>query len=198
MERKIGPAFTQSSGYPYEGEGKGSTALANEIKGRLRFPDIFISADPAVNTTLMGAANGNYVSWYTTFIRTSMVIGYSPSSKFAADFRAAANSSRSWYQVLEEPGLRLGRTDPLLDPKGVRSIITMELAEQYYHQSGLASKVLGAAENTSQIFPEETLVARLGSGQLDAGFFYLNEVMDAKLPYVTLPTQINLSDPALN
>src|SRR5438552_17530247 len=69
MEKKVGPAFTQATGYPYQGEGKGSSALANEIKGKLSFPDIFISASPAVNTTLMGAANGNYVSWDVPFIR---------------------------------------------------------------------------------------------------------------------------------
>jgi molybdate/tungstate transport system substrate-binding protein len=198
MEKKIGPAFTQATGYPYQGEGKGSSALANEIKGKLSFPDIFISASPAVNTTLMGASNGNYVSWYTPFIRSSLVIGYSPGSTFAADFQAAASGAKTWYQVIAEPGMRIGRTDPALDPKGVRTIILMELAEQYYHQPGLASKILGAANNASQIFPEEDLIARLGSGQLDAGFFYLNEATDAKLPFVTLPTQINMGDPALN
>ncbi len=198
MEKKIGPAFQQATGYPFEGEGKGSTALANEIKGHLRSPDIFISADPAVDTTLMGANNGNYVSWYATFTRTSMVIGYNPKSKFADDLQAAANGVKPWYQVLEEPGLRLGRTDPLLDPKGVRTLFVMQLAEQYYHQPGLAARILGSAENTAQIFPEEALVSRLGSGQLDAGFFYLNEVKDENLPYITLPVQINLSDPSLD
>jgi molybdate/tungstate transport system substrate-binding protein len=198
MEKKIGPAFTQTSGYPYEGEGKGSTALANEIKGKLRTPDIFISADANVDKNLMGSANGNYVSWYTPFARTSIVIGYNPSSKFAADFQAAANGSKPWYQVLEEPGLRLGRTDPALDPKGVRTIIVMELAQQYYHQPDLSQKVLGATENAGQIFPEEELVTRLGSGQLDAGFFYLNEVKEQNLPYITLPDQVNLSNPSLN
>lgn len=198
MEKKVGPAFTQATGYPYTGEGKGSSALANEIKGKISFPDVFISAAPAVNTTLMGASNGNYVSWYVPFIKSSLVIGYSPTSKFAADFQAVASGSKTWYQVLEEPGIRIGRTDPALDPKGVRTIIMTELAQTYYNQPGLSSKILGAPNNTSQIFPEETLVARLTSGQLDAGFFYLNEVTDANIPYVTLPTQINMGDPSLN
>jgi molybdate/tungstate transport system substrate-binding protein len=198
MEKKVGPAFTQATGYPYVGEGKGSSALANEIKGKLSFPDVFISAAPAVNTTLMGAANGNYVSWYAPFIRSSLVIGYSPNSKFAADFHAVASGSKAWYQVLEEPGIRIGRTDPALDPKGVRTIIMTELAEKYYNQPGLSTKILGAPNNTNQIFPEEELVTRLTSGQLDAGFFYLNEVTDANIPFVTLPTQINMSDPSLN
>jgi molybdate/tungstate transport system substrate-binding protein len=198
MEKKVGPAFQQATGYPYEGEGKGSTALANEIKGHLRTPDIFISADANVDKGLMGASNGNYVSWYVPFIRTSLVIGYNPNSKFAADFQAAASGSKLWYQVLEESGLRLGRTDPALDPKGVRTLLLMELAAQYYRQPDLSQRILGTAENANQIFPEEELVTRLGSGQLDAGIFYLNEVKEQNLPYITLPAQINLGDPGMN
>jgi molybdate/tungstate transport system substrate-binding protein len=198
MEKKVGPAFQQATGYSYEGEGKGSTALANEIRGKLRTPDVFISADPAVDTTLMGPANGNYVSWYATFTRTAMVIAYNPNSKFAADFQAAASGAKPWYQVLEEPGLRLGRTDPQLDPKGIRTLYLLQLAEQYYHQPGLSQRILGDPENANQIFPEEELVARLGAGQLDAGFLYLNEAKEQNLPFITLPDQINLSDPSLN
>ncbi len=197
MENKVAPAFKQSTGYTFEGEAKGSLALANEIKGHLHRPDIFISASPAVNKQLMGSANGNYVSWYLNFAHSEMVIGYNPHSRFASDFQAAAKGSKPWYQVLEEPGIRLGRTDPILDPKGQATIYLMELAQSYYHQPGLAQKILGANENTSQIFPEEELVARLGAGQLDAGFFYINEAKAASIPSITLPSQINLGDPSL-
>jgi molybdate/tungstate transport system substrate-binding protein len=197
MENKIKGAFDQSTGYTFEGEAKGSLALANEIKGHLHRPDIFISASPGVNTQLMGAANGNYVSWYINFARTELVIGYNPQSKFAADFQAAASGSKPWYQVLEEPGLRLGRTDPLLDPKGQATLYLFQLAENYYKQPGLGQKVLGADENSAQIFPEEELVARLGAGQLDAGFFYLNEAKQANISYISLPAQVNLGDPTL-
>lgn len=197
MEKKVSPAFNQATGYTFQGEGKGSTALANEIKGKLRTPDVFISADPRVNTTLEGASNGNYVSWYMTLAKTQLVLGYSPKSKYAADFQAAANGTKPWYQVLEESGVRIGRTDPLLDPKGYSTLFMFQLAQQYYHQTGLTQKILGSDENTSQIFPEEELVARLGSGQLDAGIFYLNEVKQQNLPYITLPSQINLGDPSL-
>ena len=197
MEKMVKSAFDQSTGYTFQGEAKGSSALVNEIKGKLSFPDVFISANPKLNTQLMGAANGNYVSWYLDFARTEMVIGYNPNSKFAADFQAAANGSKQWYQVLEEPGLRLGRTDPLLDPKGVNTIYTLELAEKYYHQPGLTQKILGSNENTSQIFPEEELVSRLGAGQLDAGFFYTNELKGPNIPYITLPDQINLGNASM-
>lgn len=196
MEHQIGPAFDKATGYTFQGEGKGSSALATEITGHLRTPDIFISADPKVDQSLMGASNGSYVSWYMNLARTQLVIGYNPDSKFATDFRAAASGSKSWYQVLEESGLRLGRTDPELDPKGVSTLLMFDLAQTYYNQPGLKEKILGADENASQVFPEETLVARLGAGQLDAGVFYLNEAKAANIPYITLPDQINLGNPA--
>lgn len=196
MEHKLGPAFQQATGYTYQGKGAGSTALANQIKSKLIAPDVFISASSGAYQPLEGAANGNLVSWYMSFAATQMVIGYSPKSQFATQLQAAAGGSTPWYSVLETPGLRLGRTDPALDPKGVNTIYTMQLAETYYNQPGLAKKLLGANNNPAQIFPEEDLVARLTSGQLDAGFFYLNEVKDAGLPYITLPAQINLGDPS--
>lgn len=196
MEHHLGPDFQHASGYTYQGKGAGSTALANQIKSKLITPDVFISASTSAYKTLQGDANGNIVSWYLSFAATSMVIGYSSKSTFASQFQAAANGTTPWYQVLQSPGLRLGRTDPALDPKGVNTLFTMQLAETYYNQPGLAQKILGANNNPAQIFPEETLVARLGSGQLDAGFFYLNEVKDAGLPFVGLPAQINLGDPS--
>ncbi|HLZ20513.1 MAG TPA: extracellular solute-binding protein [Ktedonobacterales bacterium] len=196
MEHKLGPAFQSATGYTYQGKGAGSTALANQIKGKLIQPDVFISASAGAYKPLMGGANGNIVSWYLSFAATQMVIGYSPHSHLASQLQAAASGSTPWYSVLETSGLRLGRTDPRLDPKGINTLYTMKLAEIYYSQPGLSAKILGTPENTSQIFPEEDLVARLGSGQLDAGFFYLNEVKDAGLPYITLPAQINLGDPS--
>jgi molybdate/tungstate transport system substrate-binding protein len=197
MEKSVKPAFQQATGYTYQGEGKGSTALVNEIKGHLSSPDVFISAGAGSDKLLMGAANGNYVSWYVNMARTELVIGYSPQSKFVADFQAAASGSKPWYQVLEEPGMRIGRTDPLLDPKGVNTIYMAELAEKYYNQPNLKQQIFGADENSSQIFPEEELVARMGTGQLDAGIFYLNEIKTTNIPYISLPPQINMGDPTM-
>ncbi len=196
MEHKLGPAFDSATGYTFQGEGAGSTALATQIKSKLIVPDVFVSASASAYKTLQGADNGNIVQWYATFATSSMVIGYSPKSQFATQLQAAASGQTPWYQVLETPGLRLGRTDPALDPKGVSTLYTLQLAEQYYQQPGLEQKVTGGAANTSQIFPEEELVARLTAGQLDAGFFYINEAKDASIPYITLPSQINLGDPS--
>jgi molybdate/tungstate transport system substrate-binding protein len=40
----------------------GSVGLANQIKGNLRQGDVFISANPKVNDSLMDAANGHWES----------------------------------------------------------------------------------------------------------------------------------------
>ena len=190
FERDLGPAFTRASGIPVLGRAGGSTALAHMIRDGLIPVDVFVSAEPGVNGILAPRAGAPSASWYLTFGTTSMVIAYAPGSRFAPALRIGP-----WFHVLVSPGLRLGRTDPALDPKGFRTILVAQLAEAYYHEPGLARRLLGPDENPSQIFPEEALVGRLTSGQLDAGFFYLVEAVAEQLPYVALPPALNLSDP---
>ena len=166
MEHGIGPAFDKASGDTFQGYAGGSSGLANQIKGKLRQGDVFVSASPKVNDGLSGAANGDWVSWYITFAQSPVVIGYNASSKFAADLK-----SKPWYQVLQEPEIKIGRTDPKLDPKGALTVTLMQQAEALYKSPGLSEKMIGAPDNPAQVLPEETLVGRLQSGQLDVGFF---------------------------
>lgn len=185
MERGAGPAFERATGDRFRGYAGGSKLLANQIKARLRAADVFVSANPALNEGLMGPANGNRIAWYVSFAESPLVIGCSPGSRFAAEFK-----SRAWYQVLEEPGIRIGRTDPNLDPKGALTLTLMKSAEAFYRVPGLAQRVLGPDENAAQVFPEEALVGRLQSGQLDCGFFYSTETSAAGIPAVKLPQRI--------
>jgi molybdate/tungstate transport system substrate-binding protein len=185
MEHGVGPAFDKASGDTFQGYAGGSSGLANQIKGKLRQGDVFVSASPKVNDGLIGAANGDWVSWYTTFAQSPVVIGYNASSKFAADLK-----SKPWYQVLQEPGIKIGRTDPKLDPKGALTVTLMQQAEAFYKSPGLSEKIIGAPDNSAQVLPEETLVGRLQSGQLDVGFFYSTESADVKIPVITLPPEI--------
>lgn len=179
MERSVGPAFNKATGLDFQGYAAGSNKIANEIKGKLRRGDVFISASPKVNGLLMGDANGNHVTWYVNFAKSPLMIGYDPRSKFAKDFR-----TKRWDKVLQEPGIRIGRTDPRLDPKGAFTVQMVARAADLYHEPDLVQKILGAPENPTQVLPEETLVGRLQSGQLDAGFFYSTETSDLKIPAV--------------
>ena len=182
MEHDLGPAFGRATGYAYEGYGAGSTELVSQIKGGVRYGDVFISASPTANQGLEGSANGKLVSWYATFAKAPLVIGYNSNSEFASDFR-----SKPWYQVITEPSIRIGRTDPTLDPKGKLTVDAMTQAA-----SALNLPALTAALPNFAVFPEETLVGRLESGQLDAGFFYSNEAKEQNIPTVPI-TPVALS-----
>jgi len=177
MDSQVGPAFDKATGDRFVGFPGGSQALAAEIKGRLERADVFVSASPAVDGSLMGKANGEWVTSYRTFGRTYLEIGYNPKSRFARQLR-----SRPWYDVVAQPGFRLGRTDPATDPKGVLAKEALLLAAKQHHLSALRRE----ATETSNIFPEESLVGRVQAGDLDAGFFYQVEAVAAKLPAVPL------------
>jgi molybdate/tungstate transport system substrate-binding protein len=176
MEHDLGPEFARASGYTYEGVGAGSTELVAQIKGGIRHGDVFISASPSANQALEGAANGDLVRWYTTFAQAPLVIGYNPKSSVAAQLR-----SQPWYHVFTQPGIRVGRTDPALDPKGKLTVQAIDEAA-----SELDIPALADALRHFDVFPEETLVGRLEAGQLDAGFLYSNEAAEQHIPTVTL------------
>jgi molybdate/tungstate transport system substrate-binding protein len=195
MENGLGPAFSKASGYAYQGEAQGSLAAARMIHDGLRSPDVFISADPAVNTNvLMGDKNGNFATWFLTLASSQLVLAYSPQSKFADKFQAAAAGTIPWYEVLKTPGLRFGRGDPRTDPKGYRTLFLFDLAGKHYKLPELPG-LLGDPVNPDQVFPEIVLLARVQSGQFDAGIFYKHEVVAHKLPFVTFPPEISLGDP---
>jgi molybdate/tungstate transport system substrate-binding protein len=177
MEKQIGPAFHAATGYTFQGFSAGSAALATQIKGKVRQGDVFVSASPSVNQTLMGPSNGNWVSWYVTFANSPLVIGYNPHSKFAADLK-----TKPWYEVITEPGFLMGRTDPKTDPKGKLADMALAQAAKMYNLPALNA----IASATDNVFPEETLVGRLQAGQLDAGFFYTSETTAAGIPTVDL------------
>ncbi len=49
------------------------------------------------------------------------MVAYNPNSKYASQFKAIADGTKplsGLYTLLETPGLKLGRTDPNIDPQG--------------------------------------------------------------------------------
>jgi molybdate/tungstate transport system substrate-binding protein len=177
MEQGFGPAFERADGYSFRGFGGGSTELASQIKARVRTGDVFISAAAAADGSLEGAANGGWVSWYSTFMASPLELAYNPSSNLGKQLRRGV----PWWKALTKPGIRVGRTDPRLDPKGVLTVEAVDRAAQKLHDPALAK-----ALSSFEVFPETSLVGRMQSGQLDAGFFYAVEAKNAKLSTVAL------------
>ena len=194
MDRFLGPAFAKANGVEYQGIGQGAYGLARQLQGRLLQADVFISITPGPIDILR---NAGMIGAAVPVASTQMVITYSPKSRFLPELEAAAQGKKPWYEVLQTPGLRFGRTDAAIDPQGQNIIFTMLLAQNYYAQPGLADRILGGTQNTQQIFTEASLLSRLEAGQLDASSGYLSAARSHHLPFIRLPEEINLSNPEM-
>jgi len=190
MEGPIKSAAARTLKIDLHGRAQGSSALAQLIVGGSIRPDVFISVTPAPMLTVLRAGKADSAR---PIAHTEMVIAYSPKSRFASRFDAAAKGKEDLWKILLEPGLRFGRTDPVTDPQGRNIIFTMMLAEKLLQRPGLAAKILGPAINAQQIFTEPTVMARLQSGELDAASAYKIQPGPFNLPYIALQPEINLS-----
>ncbi len=197
FEDKLGPAFQDETGYAYVGEGKGSVQVANLIRDGFRTPDVFVSAGTIPIMMLMNNTP-SLAEWLLEFASAEMVIAYSTNSLYYNDLEKARKGEIPWYDVISKDGFKFGRTDPELDPKGYYAIVTAKLSNIHYNDSSIKERIFGDDRNFKQIFPEEILKTILESGQLDAVVAYKHEAVSRGLPYITLPKEINLSDPAFS
>ena len=163
-------------------EAYGSTRAARLVKGGQRDPDVLALADTSLFGTLLDAP------WYAAFATNAVVLAYN--SKTAAGRRVG--DADPWYEPLTSGDVRLGRTDPNLDPLGYRTRFVLELAAAHYDEPALPDEVLGK----DQLYPETQLLAGFESGQLDAAFVYRSMAVEHGYDYVDLPAAIDLSDPA--
>jgi len=196
MEGPVKEAVAATLGIDMRGRAQGSDALAQLIAGGSIPVDVFVPVTPAPMMTVLKAGKARRA---IPIARTEMVIAYSTKSAFANAFADAGKSgAMPWYEILQQPGIRFGRTDPSTDPQGRNIIFTMQLAEKYYEHPDLAKKILGETINAAQIFAEPTVESRLQSGELDAASAYRIQPGPFGLPFVTLPDEINLGNQSMH
>jgi len=186
------PALTNMTG--------GSVALAQSIESGTLAADIFGSADGSVDELLLRDANNNKERWLAAIARNAIVMQYStsPNSPLSAGFAKVAAGQEPWYQpFVDATGpIHLCRMSPDADPSGYYTLFVMQLAEQFYGIPGLESKVLGDDRNPAQMSPACSAGGKtLANGGLDVSFTYLSGALGGTTPFVTLPDQINLSNP---
>jgi molybdate/tungstate transport system substrate-binding protein len=199
-EKVVGPAFTKAEGYSYSGTGAASGTLESEIASGEIHPNVFESVGGDNVTPLFP----KFTKWYAQYAGTSMVVAYNPNSKYASEFNAIKSGSKplkDLFTLMEQPGFKLGRTDPNIDPQGRDFVEMLELAQSYYHlPKDTVTKILGGAAGSStspEIFAESSLDSTLQSGQLDASSAFITQAIELHLDYIPLPTAINLGDFAL-
>jgi molybdate/tungstate transport system substrate-binding protein len=201
-ENVVKSAFTAATGAAFSGTGNASGTLEADIASGEISPNVFESVGGDNITPL----EPKYTSWYIPYAGTSMVIAYNPKSKYASEFKAYADGSKPlsslFSTLLETPGLKLGRTDPNIDPQGRDFIEMLELAQSYYKlPSDTVAKILGTTDfgsaSSSEIYAESSLDSTLESGQLDASSAFVTQAIELHLDYIPLPVQINLGSGAL-
>lgn len=168
----------------------GADAIAQSLVDGSLQADVFIPITSGPMLTVMQAGLAEVGK---PIASTELVIFYSPKSRFVHRFEAAARAEANWWEVLETPGLRLVRSDPTSDPSGRAIIFVLMLSANKYRQADLVEKILGSTLNPAQILPGGRNQERLHSGDLDATAAYLIGAGPARLPYITLPSELNLS-----
>ena len=199
-EKVASPAFTKAQGYKFSGHGASSGELESDIASGELTPNVF----EAVGGDNITPLQPKFTKWYVQYAGTSMVLAYNPNSKYASQFKAFADGSKplsGLFTLLQTPGLKLGRTDPNIDPQGRDFIYMLELAQSYYHlPSNTVSKILGTSDfgsaSSSQIYAEASLDSTLQSGQLDASSAFITQAIELHLDYIPLPPAINLGSAA--
>ena len=196
ISEDIGSGFTTATKFPLTNISGPSVELANQIRSRKIEPDVFMSADAEVNQVLMGRENGEVAPWFFTMCRQRMVIAYSPLSRFKANLEAAAAGTKPWYEVLQTPGLVFKRSDPRNDPGGYRVVFLLQLAEGYYKRPGLKDRVLQGDDNEGQIAHGD-YASLVKTGMVDAVVTYITHAIFHNLPYISLPDELDQSNPTM-
>jgi molybdate/tungstate transport system substrate-binding protein len=200
-EKVVSPAFTAAEGYKFSGRGAASGDLETDIAGGEISPNVFESVGGDNITPLQP----KYTKYYIQYAGTSIVLAYNPKSKYASDFKAYADGSKNicglFSSTLQTPGLKLGRTDPNVDPQGRDFIYMLELAQTYCKlPSDTVAKILGTSDTgtskSSQIYAESSLDSTLQSGQLDASSAFITQAVELGLSYIKLPDAISLASAA--
>ncbi len=172
----------------------GSVKMAKQITELYQPADLLAVADYNVIPLELyphGSTTQRYANWYIGFVSNAITFVYTDKSKDASKI-----NSSNWFQILAEPGVQIGRSNPDTDPSGYQTLQMLQLAERYYHKAGLAQAILKNAPEKNIRDTETELIGALQSGQIDYLAIYRSDALQHHFKYLLLPVQINLSDTA--
>lgn len=168
----------------------GSTKMARMISEQGKIADIMASADYVV-------IDKNLIPKFSTvnirFATNQMVLCYTGQSKYADTI-----NNENWPEILAKPDVVWGHSDPNLDPCGYRSLMVLQLAEKHYQIDGLYEKLIQQRKKEWVRPRSVELISLLQSGKMDFAWEYLSVAVQHNLNYVTLDSEVNLSDYTLN
>jgi molybdate/tungstate transport system substrate-binding protein len=182
----------QNPGVTVHSQFAASADMVKDITQLGQPADVLGVADYSLIPKLMSDPAKPHATWYVGFVSNQITFAYTSHSKGASQLTPA-----NWYKVLAQSGVRIGRSNPAADPSGYQILQMLQLADSYYKDPGLSASVLKNSPDSSVAETETSLLAALQSGQIDYLAIYRSDALEQHLKYIALPTQINLSDPAM-
>jgi molybdate/tungstate transport system substrate-binding protein len=205
-----------------EMEGHGSIQVIRQVTELNQRVDLLMVADYSLIPVMMYSTvdpqtKQNYADYYIRFATNKLVLAYTNNSRDANEINAS-----NWCQILTQPNVRLGLVNPELDSLGYRSLIAIQLAQDYYGVKDLflnlvtnnfsppissipsgsnytisVPDVQTPVGNKITLRPSEVdLIPLLQEGYLDYCFLYESNAKQYGFNYIELPNQVNLGDPA--
>ncbi|WP_421716680.1 tungstate ABC transporter substrate-binding protein WtpA [Arcobacter arenosus] len=177
-------------------EASGSRAAARKISEIGKKADVMASADYKVIDNLLIPKNAKFNAQFAT---NEMAIAFTPDSKYANEI-----NSENWPEVFLRDGVKVGHSNPNMDPCGYRSILVTKLAEKHYKMDGFYDKLFGygesykvGEENKDKVIvrPKETdLLGLIEAKAYDYLYIYKSVAEQHGLKYITLPKEVSLKD----
>jgi len=177
-------------------EAAGSRACARKITDIGKRADVMASAAYKVIDNLLIP---KYAKFDAHFVTNEMAIAYTDKSKYANEI-----NEKNWPDIFLRKDVKIGHSNPNLDPCGYRSILVTKLAEIYYKKPGFYDRLLGYGDSYQNgkekrdkviVRPKETdLLGLLEAGAYDYLYIYKSVAKQHGLRYITLPPQVSLKD----
>jgi len=195
--------------YPYidiRREASGSVRAIRKVIDLHKRCDVVAVADYSLIPKMMFPKYTDYVK---LFARNEIVICYTGRSALSKEI-----SRDNWFKILQRT--KWGFSNPLLDPCGYRTLITIALSEIYYSTPALANSLIEKDTNIrckkikgriifelpkeirtkGNVYMRDKSVSLLGlleSGAIDYAFEYKSVAIQHNLLFIQLPNEINLS-----
>ena len=188
--RALGDALVRAGEVPaFQQENAPSLEVVRGLSELGKVPDVLAVADVSLLDSLVVPTHS---SWYLVFASNALVLAYGLHSRFQTDVERVP-----WYELLQRPGVRVGRSDPRVDPSGYRALLAVQLAEKHYKRPGLAAALLRAMPEREIRRAEADLSALVETGDLDYIWTYRNLAKSHGLQWIELPPEVNLESAEL-
>ncbi len=182
--------------YDVQREASGSRAAARKISEIKRAADVMASADYKVIDNLLIPKDAKFNAQFAT---NEMAIAFTPHSKYADEI-----NSENWPEIFLRDGVKVGHSNPNMDPCGYRSILVTKLAQEHYKIPNFYKTLFGygesykvGEENKSKVIvrPKETdLLGLIEAKAYDYLYIYKSVAEQHGLKYITLPKEVSLKD----